>query len=310
MSVDSEFAKQFALGVGNRRLAFAFGEIVPAPLQFVSRPLMKDISLPKALAAAVAAARAAGQLMRRHWRSPKRVNASSQYDIKLELDVRAQRLIERRLRGAFPEIPMLAEEGDSGDVEQAHRWVVDPIDGTVNFAYGIPHACTSIALQRRRTQFKVQGSPSDAYETVLGVVFDPFTDELWTAIKGRPAKLNGRAVRVSRRSKLAECLITTGFAKSKASLDEMLPYFGKLAYSVRKVRMLGSAALALTYVATGRLDAYIEARVSLWDIAAGGLIVECAGGEFWRERQDEPRVFSLIASNGRIRRKLQRLKQA
>jgi myo-inositol-1(or 4)-monophosphatase len=278
---------------------------------------MKDIPLPEALNAAVTAARAAGQLMRRHWRSPKQVNAASQYDIKLELDVRAQRLIERKLRAAFPKIPMLAEEGDSGDVEQAYRWVVDPIDGTVNFAYGIPHACTSIALQRRRTTFKVrrprfevQGSPSDAYETVLGVVFDPFTDELWTAIKGRSAKLNGRIVHVSTRCELAECLITTGFAKSKASLDEMLPYFGKLAYSVRKVRMLGSAALALTYVATGRLDAYIESRVSLWDIAAGGLIVECAGGEFWREEHAEPRVFSLIASNGRIRRELQKLKRA
>ena len=237
--------------------------------------------------------------MRKNWRLAKQVNASSQYDIKLELDVRCQTLIERKLRAAFPQINLLAEEGDSGDITQAWRWVVDPIDGTVNFAYGIPHACVAIALQHR---------VKSGYETVLGVIYEPFVDELWTAAKNGPARLNGRVVRVSDRTDLAECVVTTGFAKTKESLDDMLPFFGRLARSVRKVRMLGSAALALTYVATGRLDAYVESRVKLWDIVAGGLILERAGGEFWCQPiPGEEQAFRLIANNGRVRKKIQRL---
>jgi myo-inositol-1(or 4)-monophosphatase len=120
--------------------------------------------------------------------------------------------------------------------------------------------------------------------------------------------LNGRVIRVSTRSKLEECVVTTGFAKSKESLEDMLPFFGRLARSVRKVRMLGSAALALSYVATGRLDAYVESRVKLWDITAGGLILECAGGEFWCQPiPGEDQAFRLIANNGRVRKKIQRL---
>jgi myo-inositol-1(or 4)-monophosphatase len=253
------------------------------------------------------AAKAAGALMRQNWRSPKKINHAGRYDIKLELDVRCQRLIERKLRAAFPHINLLAEEGDSGDITLAHRWVVDPIDGTVNFAYGIPHACVSIALQGKRQQAKGKKS-AGRYETILGVIYDPFADELWTAVKGGPARLNGRTVRASTRSKLKECIVTTGFAKSEESLNEMLPFFGQLARNVRKVRMLGSAALALTYVATGRLDAYIESRVNLWDVAAGALILERAGGEFWHEPlPGEAHVLRLIANNGKVRKELQRL---
>ncbi len=107
---------------------------------------MKKISLNKALAAAVKAARAAGKIMRDNWHLPKRVNSAEAHDIKLELDVRCQKLIEKILRAAFPEIPLLGEEGDSGDVDAEYRWVVDPIDGTVNYFYGMPHAAVSIAL--------------------------------------------------------------------------------------------------------------------------------------------------------------------
>jgi myo-inositol-1(or 4)-monophosphatase len=260
---------------------------------------IETVNLVRALAAASVAAKAAGALMRKNWRSPKQVNKATQYDIKLELDVRCQKLIEKKLRAAFPHINMLAEEGDSGDVNLAFRWVVDPIDGTVNFAYGIPHACVSIAMQRR---------VKNRYETVLGVVYDPFCDEIWTATKNSPARLNGRIVRASQRGELKDCIVTTGFAKSAQSLEDMLPFFGRLARSVRKVRMLGSAALALTWVATGRLDAYIESRVSLWDIAAGALILERAGGEFWSEAiPGEPHVLRLIGNNGRVRKKIQRL---
>ena len=240
--------------------------------------IKKDkVNLKPALDAAAAAGREAGALMRRNLRAPKRANEVTQHDIKLELDVRCQKLIQRRLGALFPQVTLLGEEGVAGDPEADWRWVVDPIDGTVNFAYGIPHACVSIALQRKADK-PTATTYEDGYQTVVGVVYDPFCDELWTGVLGQTARLNGRAIHVSRRRKLAETVISIGFSKSPANLEAMLPYFGRLVHQVRKIRMTGSAALALTYVATGRFDAYVERGVRLWDIAAGGFILECAGG--------------------------------
>lgn len=263
------------------------------------------MNLLKAQKAAITAARAAGALMRRNQWSHKRINAETSHDIKLELDVRCQRLIDRVLRGAFPETSLLGEEGVSGKADASYRWVVDPIDGTVNFAYGIPHASVSIALQVRIADYGLRNGKAVAepYQTVLGVVYDPFTDELWTAIRGQAARLNGRVIHVSRRRKLADCVVSIGFAKSRTSLERALPYFIWLARRVRKIRMLGSAALGLTYVATGRLDAYVERGIYLWDIAAGGLIIECAGGKFWREPTENGK-FRMISSNGLVQRRL------
>ena len=151
---------------------------------------MKTVSLKTALAAAVQAARAAGKIMRDNWHRPKHVNCAEAHDIKLELDVRCQKLITGILQTEFPEISLLGEEGDAGDASSEYRWVVDPIDGTVNYFFGMPHAAVSIALQRRKGK---------AYETVLGVIYDPFTDELWTTTRGGKTKLNGRVVHVSKR---------------------------------------------------------------------------------------------------------------
>src|SRR5256885_6405963 len=166
------------------------------------------MSLNQAQNRAARAARAAGDLMRRNFRSPKKINSATQHDIKLELDVRCQKLIEQRLRSAYPGIAILGEEGVLGDIAADYRWVVDPIDGTVNFTYGIPHCCVSIALQIRSSKFKVQDSrfkvsahPDAAYATVVGVVYDPFCDELWTAVRGRLAYLNGKTICVSQRSR-------------------------------------------------------------------------------------------------------------
>jgi myo-inositol-1(or 4)-monophosphatase len=241
--------------------------------------------------------------MRRHLRATKRANVVTQHDIKLELDVRSQHLIERTLRTHFPQVALLGEEGVAGDPQAQYRWVVDPIDGTVNFAYGIPHACVSIALQQRAPK-SASSVYEDGYETLVGVVYDPFEDELWTAIRGGQARLNGKVVHVSKRRRLDEAIVSIGFAKSKESLEATLPYFNKLVYRVRKVRMMGAAALALTYVATGRFDAYIERGIRIWDIAAGGLIIECAGGEFWRKAVGTDHTYRMISSNGFLRRTL------
>jgi myo-inositol-1(or 4)-monophosphatase len=251
-----------------------------------------------ALAVAVRAARAAGKLMRAHLHRAKTVKLATSHDIKLELDVRCQQLIERLLRQAFPDIPLLGEEGDTGDVNAARRWVVDPIDGTVNYAYGIPHAAVSIALQSRSAH---HGPRTADYENVVGVIYDPFLDELWTAVRGGPARCNGRVIRVSQRTRTAGAIVTIGFAKSKENLRQSLPYFTRLARRVRKVRIMGSAALALAYVAMGRFDAYVERGISLWDIAAGGVLVECAGGEFRVEPAAGRLKYRMVASNGRLR---------
>jgi myo-inositol-1(or 4)-monophosphatase len=263
----------------------------------------QSIHLAKALSVSVSAAKAAGALMRSQLHASKRANLVTRHDIKLELDVRSQTLIQQRLHKAFPGVPFLGEEGDTGDVAADCRWVVDPIDGTVNFAYGIPHACVSIALQGR-TERGRKADYEDGYETLLGVVYDPFCDEMWTAIRGQPTRLNGKAIRVSDRRKLEDAIVSIGFAKSRESLEETLPYFNQLIRRVRKIRMMGAAALGLAYVASGRFDAYIERGIRLWDVAAGGLLVECAGGEFWHRAVDGERTYKMIANNGRLRRSL------
>ena len=266
---------------------------------------MSPRELNRALAAATAAAEAAGALMRTHLRRTKKVNETTQHDIKLDLDVRCQRVITRTLAAEFPGIPVLGEEGvDTAVAGAPARWVVDPIDGTVNFAHGIPHAAVSIALQVRESSRSA--GYADGYASVVGVVLEPFVGECFTALRGRPAKLNGRAIRVSRRP-LDQAIVSLGFSGRAGSLEAMVEDVRNLSRRVRKLRMMGSAALALVYVADGRFDAYVENSIRLWDVAAGGLIVECAGGEFWRRELPGDHLFALAATNGLLRRPLERL---
>lgn len=274
---------------------------------------MKSAEQQRALESAIETARTVGVLLRKNLNSRKKINSSEQHDVKLELDVRSQQIITRNLLRTFPDISVLGEEGVSGDQSSDRRWVVDPIDGTVNFTYGIPHCCISIALQERREKIqklKRPTVPDDAYETLAGVVYDPFADEMWTGMLGGPARLNGRVIQVNRRVRLDEAMISLGFAKSRESLATMLPRFNALIPKVRKIRLMGAAALAIVYVAGGRFDAYWESGLRLWDIAAAGLIVECAGGEFWREPLPGDHVYHLMANNGVIRKKLEKASRA
>lgn len=262
----------------------------------------------RALESAVTAARAAGKVMRANFHSTKKVNEATQHDIKLELDVRCQKLIERTLRKSFPSIAILGEEGTLGDPQSEFRWVVDPIDGTVNFTYSIPHCCVSIALQRRISDRAAH--PDLNYETMVGVVYDPFADELWTGLSGGRARLNDRVIHVSQRRKLNEAIVSLGFAKHTSTLNLMLPLFNRLIHRVRKVRLMGAAALSMVYVASGRFDAYSEWGVRLWDIAAGGLIIECAGGEFFRMPVEGEHTYRLLANNGLLRRPIEKLRSS
>jgi myo-inositol-1(or 4)-monophosphatase len=298
-------------------LRFAINLFILPPMQLKEQQ--------RALRVAIMAARSAGTLMSRNFLAPKKVHSATQHDIKLELDVRCQKRIAALLGQAFPGIALLGEEGILGDPCSEYRWVVDPIDGTVNFTYGIPHACVSIALQqaapapadasgrppRGRSRRPSQPAPaSPRYLTLLGVVHDPFCKETFTALRAQRATLNGRPIAVSQRKQLEEAIVSVGFAKTRQSLENMLPAFRRLTHRVRKIRIMGSAALSLAYVASGRMDAYLEAGLRLWDIAAGGLILECAGGDFqhWPLR-GKPYSYGLQASNGLLAKPLARLVQ-
>jgi myo-inositol-1(or 4)-monophosphatase len=276
---------------------------------------MKTVSTKAALTIAVKAARAAGKIMRDNWHKPKRVNSSEAHDIKLELDVRCQKTIGKIFFAAFPQIALLGEEGCSGDANADYRWVVDPIDGTVNYFFGMPHACVSIALQLKNDERQVASdkknlrtqklvAPHSSHVTILGVIYDPFTDELWTATLGGKTKLNGRVVRVSKRSRVGDSVIAMGFSKSKENLKKSLPHLIRLSRHAKKIRLMGSAALELAYVACGRLDLYVERTINLWDIAAGALMVECSGGECWTRPAPDGKL-RMCADNGLLRKKLQ-----
>jgi myo-inositol-1(or 4)-monophosphatase len=274
------------------------------------------VNLQTAQKAAVKAARAAGNLMLANWHAPKRVNLADAHDIKLELDVRCQKTIQNILHTAFPQVALLGEEGCTGDANAEYRWVVDPIDGTVNYFFGMPHAAVSIALQKR-DEWRVAGDGNNtrnrkrppvtrhaSHVTLVGVIYGPFTDELWTVIRGGPTRLNGRVVRVSKRSKLGDTVVAMGFSKSKENLEKSLPHLNRLSRRVLKIRVMGSAALELAYVASGRLDAYVERTINLWDVAAGALMVESSGGEFYTVPATGGKL-RMIADNGLLRRKLQ-----
>jgi myo-inositol-1(or 4)-monophosphatase len=136
------------------------------------------------------------------------------------------------------------------------------------------------------------------------VIYDPFTDEIWTTVKGQPTRLNGKIVRVSSRSKLEDCIIAMGFSKSQDNLEKSLPHMIRISRRAKKIRIMGSAALELVYVASGRLDAYVERTINLWDVAAGSLLVENAGGEFYTLPAPHGKL-RMCADNGKLRKKLQ-----
>src|SRR5213078_2913383 len=238
------------------------------------------------------AARQAGKLLRENFRRQQRVNAAAAHDLKLEIDVQAQELITKLLLEEFPGHALYGEEGIVGDQSCEHQWVVDPLDGTVNYFYGIPHFCVSIALRVRS-------------EIMVGVIYDPIREEMWTGQKGEAPRLNGQNFQVSDRADLAEAVISVGLSKTGITIEAGLPVLQRMIHRARKCRLLGSAALDMAYVACGRFDAYIEQGISLWDIAAGWILVETAGGSVeMKPRPDMKDKYSIIASNGVIDLKL------
>ena len=240
------------------------------------------------LALATHAALEAGKLLRKHFGSAVVVDEASQHDIKLALDKESQDLITQILLGARDGDALYGEEGIAGNQDSERQWIVDPIDGTVNYYYGIPHFCISIAL-------RVAG------EIVVGVIHDPMVGETWTVEKGAPAFLNGQPISTSKRATLAESILYVGCGKDDAALRTGMDRFQRASLRARKMRMMGSAALGMAYIASGRIDGYIESRISLWDIAAGQLLVETAGGVVeLTPVTGYDDAYAIVASNGKI----------
>lgn len=226
------------------------------------------------------------------------VSAKGPADFVSTADHRAERILREELTKARPTYGLVMEEsGATEGKDPHHRWIVDPLDGTTNFLHGVPHFAISIALQRGN-------------EILAGVIYDPIKDELFWAEKGGGAFLNDRRLRVSSRRKLEEALVGTGMPyHGHGRSDRFLAQLEALMGSVAGVRRLGAAALDLAYVAAGRFDAFWEESLSIWDIAAGVLLVREAGGYVTTTDggDDVLETGSVLAANDQLHQPMCRL---
>jgi myo-inositol-1(or 4)-monophosphatase len=252
-------------------------------------------------ALAVDLARHAGDLLRSGLGRAS-VEHKSSLELVTEFDRASELLIVEAIRRDFPNDAILAEEGgatEGGD----WRWIVDPLDGTTNFAHGLPHFAVSIAGEDRASQ-RASHPVGDRAELAFGVVYDPMREELFAAQRGSGATLNEAHLRVSGASRLADSLLVTGFPYDlDRNPENNLDRYASLALQTRGVRRLGSAALDLAYVAAGRFDGYWELRLAPWDLAAGIVLVTEAGGTVTRVDGGPDALrppVSIAASNGRI----------
>ena len=243
------------------------------------------------------AARSSGEVIRRHYAQPIPTTLkSSRIDIVTAADHEAEALIVGELNALFPEHHVVGEEGGGQGASATtapFQWFVDPIDGTVNFASKFPHFCTSIAL----------ATPDR--EPLLGVIYDPMRDELFTAVRGHGAQMNGAALRVTTTAELLDAVVTSGFPYDKhTNPDNNLKEWAAFLRHVRGERRLGSAALDFCYVAAGRLDGYWEQDLKPYDAMAGLLLVREAGGIVTDyEGGERPQALDrgrYVASNGRL----------
>ncbi len=244
------------------------------------------------LASAVQIARAAGAELRQGWGHAGRVEFKGEVNLVTEYDRRAEEIIVTALRDQFPDHHIYAEEqGDAEPGDSPFNWLVDPLDGTTNFVHGFPVFAVSMGLMH-------QG------HGLVGVIYDPTRDELFTAAAGRGARLNGTPIRVSPTAELDQALLATGFAYDRrTAADNNVAHLARFIRRCQGIRRAGAASLDLAYVACGRLDGYWEMGLFPWDVAAGTLLVREAGGrvtDFIGGDDDHPTGRRIVASNGRI----------
>jgi myo-inositol-1(or 4)-monophosphatase len=233
------------------------------------------------------AARGAGSVLKEHFGKPHQIVKKGVIDLVTEADLAAEKTILKLLQDHFPEDNILSEEAGERDMASDRVWIVDPLDGTTNFAHGFPFFAVSIGLEV-------------AKEIVLGVVYNPYMEELFTARLGKGALLNGRQIHVSNASSLGESLTVTGFPYDiRSRSNRIFERFQRMVVSCQGVRRAGSAAIDLCYVAAGKFDGLWEENLKPWDTAAGAIMVKEAGGTLsnFEGEPFNPYVESVVAGN-------------
>lgn len=250
-----------------------------------------DLNFASLLEVAIDAAKQAGVLLSRYAHNGFQVKHKSPIDLVTEADHAAEQCVIDVIHASFPDHRFLAEE--RGRVDQSpspYLWIIDPLDGTTNFAHGFPTYCVSIGLEYKG-------------QCVLGVVYDPTRDELFTATSGGGTRVNHQPIHASQTAQLDQALLVTGFAYDiRETPNNNLDHFARFALRVQGLRRTGSAALDLCYVAAGRFDGFWEVRLNPWDMAAGVVILREAGGMVTDFRSASHSIYGkeLVASNGLI----------
>jgi myo-inositol-1(or 4)-monophosphatase len=239
---------------------------------------------------AVSIARMAGSLLKDRFTEKHRIDYKGEVDIVTEADRLSEEIVMTEIRRRFPDHGILSEETAEVEKRSPYRWVIDPLDGTTNYAHGFPLFCVSIALEKDG-------------RIVTGVIYNPTSDELFMAGEGEGSFLNGSRISVSGTAEVSESLLATGFPYDiRRNPNNNVNYFSEMALRTQAIRRTGSAALDLAYTAAGRFDGFWELKLHPWDTAAGWLLVSEAGGIVTDifgggYRLDSP---SILASNGKI----------
>ncbi|MBW2022295.1 MAG: inositol monophosphatase [Deltaproteobacteria bacterium] len=244
----------------------------------------------KELHIATTAAKAAGAILNERFGNVRHIVKKGEIDLVTEADLKSESLILEILTKHFPQDNILSEEKGNQDHDSARTWLVDPLDGTTNFAHGFPFYCVSIALQAGQ-------------ELVVGAVYNPYMKELFQAASGKGASLNGEPIHCSQTKAIGEALLGTGFPYDiHQRSEEVLDLFRRMVLVAQGVRRAGSAALDLCYVAAGRLDGFWEQSLKPWDTAAGSVILKEAGGVLstYDGSQYSPYENTIVGSNPHI----------
>lgn len=246
---------------------------------------------------AIEAAKEAGKFLKKNLGKVRQIDLKSGQERNLvtEIDKKSEELIVNIIKKHYPNHDILAEEsGSKHGSKSDYKWIIDPLDGTTNFTHGLPIFCVSIGLERKG-------------EIILGVIYDPNFDELFTAEKGRGAFLNGRRLRVSTTKELKSSLLVTGFPYNiNENPDHCIEHFVNFLLNAQAIRRMGSAALDLAYVAAGRYDGFWEVNLNPWDMAAGVLLVKEAGGEITNFTGTDIDIYGkqIVASNRSIHKEM------
>ncbi len=248
---------------------------------------MKEITETELLECARTAAEAAGRHAAENRSRRTETTRRVRNDVKLVLDVECQRVAEAIIHGAFPDHAILGEEGERPRAGADYEWIVDPIDGTVNFSHGLPVWCSSVAVRR-------------GPEVMAGAVFAPDLGDLYTATRGGPALRNGEPIRVSDIADPAEAVMATGLAAKTGDRITSYGVFRALTLQLQRVRIMGASAVDICHVAAGRIEGYVETSIYLWDVAAAGLIARRAGGRTEILEELGGHRMRFLATNGHI----------